>query len=189
MKVILRQDIDTLGDKFEIKNVAAGYARNYLIPRGLAVAADKENLKDLERRLQFEKRREIKLEQQLAKAADKIKNSNIEISARAGVEGKLYGSVSAKEIAAALTERFNYPIDKKRVKLHETLKKVGEYKIPLRLKDGLEVEITVSVVPNELSDKPEEKPEEPVAEAAVEAPAAVEEAAAAEAETSEENAE
>jgi large subunit ribosomal protein L9 len=165
MKVILRQDIDTLGDKNEIKNVAAGYARNFLIPRGMAVAADDANLKDLDRRLLFAKRRESKLEQELAKAADKIRNAKIEISARAGVEGKLYGSVSAKEIAAALTEKFKYEIDKKRIKLQESLRRVGEYNVPLKLKDGLTVDIVVTIVPNELSDKPEEIPQEPEAPA------------------------
>lgn len=171
MKVILRQEIETLGDKDEIKNVATGYARNYLIPRGLALPADEKNMKDLERRRIFAKRREDKLEKSLAESAEKIRGAKIEIEVRAGVEGKLYGSVSAKEIAADLTKKFKMEIDKKRVKLHDPIKRVGEYTVPLKLRENLTVDIIVVVSPNAQSDKPE-----PVKEPEPEAPAAEEKA-------------
>ena len=169
MKVILLQDIDNLGDKDEIKIVANGYARNFLIPRGMAVAADKVALQDLERRRIFADRREKKLEEKLVKAADKIRDSEIEILVKAGPEGKLYGSVGPKEIAAALSEKFEYAILKRRVKLADSIKMVGTYSVPVKLKDDTTVIVKIKVV----SDAP---PEEPVAEepAAAEQPAPLE---------------
>ena len=183
MKVILRQDIDTLGDKNEIKTVAAGYARNFLTPRGLAVLADAQNLKDLERRIEFEGRRQAKIEKALAASADKIRDTRIQIEARAGLEGKLYGSVSSKEIAKALSEKLKAEIDKKRIKITESIRRVGEHTVSLRLKENLSVNIIVVVVPDADSDKPEEKPApeaapETTAEAPVEAAVAATEAAA-----------
>jgi large subunit ribosomal protein L9 len=155
MKVILLQDVDNLGDKNEIKEVANGYARNFLIPRGMVAKADKTALKEMERRRHFDDRREKKLEEQLVKAAGKIRDSKIEIETKAGPEGKLYGSVGRKEIAAALSRKFEYPIIKQRVQLTETIKMIGDYVVPVKLKDDTIVKVTVSVI----SDAPIPEPE------------------------------
>lgn len=178
MKVILLKDVDNLGDKHEIKVVADGYARNFLIPRDLAVRADAPALKDMERRKHFDERREKKLEEKLVKAADKIRDSSIEIITRVGPEGKLYGSVGPREIAAALSEKFEYPIIKRRVKLTEGIKQVGDYVVPVKLKDDTVVNVNVKVIsdapPEEAAVEVADQGTEPVAEKAPEtaAPAA-----------------
>ena len=184
MKVILLQDVDNLGDKDEIKDVAGGYARNYLLPRGFAVIADKTALKDLDRRLHFAERKEKKLEAKMVKAVDRIKGSEIEIVVHAGKEGRLYGSVLPKQIAAALSEKFEWAIDKKRVKLQEPIKQIGDYVVPVQLREDTIADITVHVVSDQV-DEPEEAEEEKAAdtqEAAAEgeqaeAPAAAEDEA------------
>ena len=180
MKVILRQDIDTLGDKNEVKNVAAGYARNYLIPRGVAVEGNAQNLKDLERRLLFEKRREAKLEKELSQQAGKIKGARLELTARSGAEGKLYGSISAKEIAAALTEKFKFEFDKKRVRIADPIRRLGEHAVSVRLAENVTVDIVIVVTPDANSDAPAPKEPEVAEAAAAEEAAAPEEAEAAE---------
>jgi large subunit ribosomal protein L9 len=173
MKVILLQDIDNLGDKHEIKEVANGYARNFLIPRGLAAKADGSAIKDMERRRFYDERREKKLEEKLVKAADKISNSKLEILVKAGPEGRLYGSVGRKEIAAVLSQKFDYPIIKQRVLLTESIKKVGEFPVQVKLKDDTIVTVTVTVA----SDAPPEPVAEEEKAAAPEAqPAAVQDA-------------
>lgn len=177
MKVILLQDVDNLGDKNDIKDVAAGYARNYLMPRGLAMAADKTGLKELERRRMFAARREAKIEKDLVKAADKIRGSSLEMLAHSGPEGKLYGSVSQKQIAAALSEKFKFEIDKKRVRIDEPIRKLGEHRISVQLKEGVIVDVTVNV--KSTDPEPEPEPETEVKAAAEPAPAASEPADAA----------
>ena len=92
MKVILLKEVENVGDKNEIKSVAAGYARNYLFPRGLAAPADEANLKQLENKLKFVRRREAAVEQKLVQMVGKVHGATIEVEAHAGVDGKLYGS-------------------------------------------------------------------------------------------------
>lgn len=179
MKVILLQDVDNLGDKNEIKEVANGYARNFLIPRGLVAKADKTALKEMERRRHFDDRREKKLEEKLVKAAGKIRDSKIEIETKAGPEGKLYGSVGRKEIAAALSRKFEYPIIKQRVQLTEAIKMVGDYVVPVKLKDDTIVKVTVSVVSDAppAEPEPQEADQAPAEEVQAAAPETVEEPA------------
>jgi len=165
MKIILLNEVENLGDKNEVKNVASGYARNYLIPRGLAEIASDSNLRNLENRLKYANRREERLEQKLGQMVDKVNALKIEIKAKSGVDGKLYGSVTGKQIAEALTQKLKVEIDKKRITIETAIKQTGEYKIGVSLGKGKKAVIELNVAPDGV-------PVEPVAEK--EAPAAAE---------------
>ncbi|HPI75346.1 MAG TPA: 50S ribosomal protein L9 [bacterium] len=167
MKVILLKDVDNLGDKNDIKNVAPGYARNFLVPRGLAVQATESEMKQLEHRMKFEQRKQAKLEEKLVKMAGKIESAVVEITAHAGVDGKLYGSVSGKHIAEVLTEKMGIEIDRKRVKMEAPIKQTGEFEVVVTLGSGKKANIKV-IVSAEGGEAEEEKteaaPEQPAAE-------------------------
>ncbi len=176
MKVILLQDVENVGDKNEVKNVSGGYARNYLIPRNLAQPATESNLKQLEHKLKFAKRREEAIEQKLVQMTGKVQGSSVEIKAHAGVDGKLYGSVTNKHIALALTEKLGIEVDKKRVKLEAPIKQTGEFSVVVDMSQGKKAEVTICVVPDEKSleaaAEAEKQEKGKVAAAAPEAPEA-----------------
>lgn len=175
MKIILLEDVDNLGDKFQKKTVAAGYARNFLIPNGLAVAATESELKNLEQKIKFAERREARIEKELAKKMAKVTGSKLEIKEHAGPDGKLYGSVSARQIAAILSEQIGLEVNKKRIGLTSPIKKAGEFPLSFKLGDGKKTEIIVKVIPVGSDGEEIKEKVEPVAEEAVEA-AATEEA-------------
>jgi large subunit ribosomal protein L9 len=163
MKVIMLQDVENVGDKNDVRNVAAGHARNFLIPRGLAVTADESALKQLENKLKFEKRRQESIEQKLVQMADAVEGSSVVIKAHAGEDGKLYGSVTAKQVAEALTERLKIEFDKRRVKLDAPIKQIGEYKVKVTLGPNKRAEIVLNVVSDVVFEKTAET-EKPAAE-------------------------
>jgi len=183
VKIILREYLENLGDKDDVVSVSDGYARNYLIPRGLAVRADSAEMKQLENRRKFAARREKRVEQKLGKMVGDFEGTEIVIEANVSSEGKLYGSVSDLHIAKALSEKFDIAIDKSRVDLEQAIKFVGDYTVTVSLGDGREAEIAVKVIgvggeAEAIGGEPGEEPEE-----------AVEETKAAEAETVAEEAE
>ena len=145
MEVILREDVPHLGSIGDIVKVRPGYARNYLLPRGLATVADKRNLRSLEheRRLVEERRRRA------VSAADGVAKqlaaARIVISARAGEEGKLFGSVTNIDIERALAEQ-GLTVERRRIRLDEPIKTLGDRIVPVSLAAGVQSEITVSVV-------------------------------------------
>lgn len=148
MEVILREDVPHLGTIGEIVKVRPGYARNYLLPRGLAALADKRNLRALEhqRRLAEERRRRAlgtaeALAQQVAAA-------RVVIAARAGDEGKLFGSVTNIDIERALSEN-GLTVDRRRIRLDEPIKTLGEHRVTITLAVGVQAELTVVVAPIE----------------------------------------
>jgi len=153
MEVILREDVPHLGTIGDIVKVRAGYARNYLLPRGLATVADKRNLRALEheRRLVEEKRRRARsaaegLAAQLAAA-------RIVITARAGEEGKLFGSVTNIDIERALAEQ-GLVVERRRIRLDDPIKTLGEHKVPITLTAGVPCELTVIVAAVEAAEEP-----------------------------------
>ncbi|HOO55233.1 MAG TPA: 50S ribosomal protein L9 [bacterium] len=177
MKVILLEDVENLGDKNEVKSVATGYARNFLIPRGLAEMATASAMKQLEERLKYVRRREERIAEKLAGMRDKINGTAVEISAHAGKDGKLYGSITNKQIAAALSEKLGLEIDKRRVYMEAPLKQTGDFSVVVDLSKGNKAEINVRVVSEDAEEEEIEKKDEPVvaeAEAAAE-PESVEE--------------
>ena len=148
MEVILREEIDNLGRRGDVVKVAPGYARNYLLPKRLAVAADESNKKIVEQEKQAYLRRESK---EIGDATDlaKIMGSvEVTIAQKAGENDQLFGSVTAQDITAAL-ERAGYTIDRKKVNLAEPIKALGDYKVTVKLHREVSVELPVHVIKEE----------------------------------------
>ncbi|HHY45897.1 MAG TPA: 50S ribosomal protein L9 [Firmicutes bacterium] len=146
MKVILNQDVKGLGKEGEIVNASEGYARNYLIPRGLAIEASEKNLKILDAK---KKAADDKARRELAQARDageRLSRGVVRIRARAGEGGKLFGSITAKDIADAVASSLRVEIDKKKIELEEPIKVAGRYTVPVRLHPQVTVDLRLEVV-------------------------------------------
>ena len=144
MEVILREDVEKLGARGQMVKVASGYARNFLLPRKLAVAATESNKKIVDQERQAHLRRDAK---EVADATDLGKmmaNLSVTISQKAGENEQLFGSVTTKDIADLL-EKQGYTIDRRKIILAEPIKTLGEFKVPLRLHRDVTAEITVHV--------------------------------------------
>ncbi len=148
MEIILREDIDKLGARGQVVKVAAGYARNYLLPKRLAVPATEANKKIVEQERQAHLRREAKLKSEAEDLSKILDAVTVTIFQKAGENDQLFGSVTAKDIAEAL-EKQNYSIDRRKIHLEEPIKQLGEHKITVRLHKEVPVEITVQVVKEE----------------------------------------
>lgn len=146
MKVILLSDVKNLGKAGEAVEVAEGYARNYLLPRGLAAEASSGKLKDLERKKEAERRRQAKEEQDARDILRRLKENKIVIKARAGDSGRLFGSITAQDVAAAIKAATGEEIDKKKIELSQPIKSVGQYTAIVRPHAGISGEVTVTVV-------------------------------------------
>jgi large subunit ribosomal protein L9 len=144
MKVILMTDVPALGHRGETREVANGYARNFLLPRKLAVPATLANLKNVEH-LKRQRAKEDHRALEAAKAAaGRIETLTLSVTARASEDGRLYGSVSQQDVVEFL-ERHQLPLEKRRVQLEEPIKALGEYKVPVRLHGDVTANLTVSV--------------------------------------------
>lgn len=145
MKVILLQDVEKLGKKFDVKEVADGYARNFLLPKNLVKPATEEALKQLE----AEKEAAAKKAEEELKATEEIverlDNQEIEIIAKIDENGKLYGSLTALKIARVLKDK-GFDVSKNQIKLKEPIKEVGEYDIIVEFPHGLEAKVKIIVV-------------------------------------------
>ena len=144
MKIILKQDIRGKGKKGQMIEAAEGYARNYLIPRGLAVeaTADAVNTMNLQAKARAKADAEAKAE--ALAIAEKLKSCQVKIAAKGGEGGKLFGAITGKEIAAALAEQFSLTIDGKKLVLEQPIKSFGSYEVKAKL--GYEVSGTVYVL-------------------------------------------
>jgi len=145
MEVILREEIEKLGNRGDIVNVADGYARNYLLPKKLAVPATEASKKIIEQERQAYLRREAKLASEAEELARMLAGVTVTIAQKAGEMDQLFGSVTAKDIAEAL-EQQNFQIDRRKILLEEPIKQLGEYKVALRLHRTVTAEIQVNVV-------------------------------------------
>lgn len=148
MEVILRSDIEKLGARGQLVKVASGYARNFLLPKRLAVAATEANRKIVEQERQAHVRKEAKLKGEAEDLAKLVNGVSVTIAQKAGDNDQLFGSVTSKDIASAL-EALNFTIDRRKIQLDEPIKQLGEFKIPVRLYRDVIAEITVSVVRGE----------------------------------------
>jgi len=147
MKIILQKPVDKLGNPGDVTEVADGYARNYLIPRGLAIKAEKGALKHADTLARGHRNRLTKQKGEYEALASKlIAGGPLVISARAGDEGKLFGSVTATDIAAAIEARLETPIDKRGVVLDEPIRSVGTHEVKVKLFHEVEPILTVEVV-------------------------------------------
>lgn len=144
MEVILREDIEKLGNRGEVVKVAAGYARNFLIPKRLAVAATESNKKIVEQERQAHLRKEAKLQGEAADLAKLLNGVSVTIKQKAGENDQLFGSVGTKDVAEALAAK-NFTIDRRKIQLDEPIKQLGEFKIPVRLHREVTAEVTVVV--------------------------------------------
>ena len=145
MEVILREHVDNLGRRGEIVKVAAGYARNFLLPRKLALPATAGNRKHVERERKIMETREAEEKGQAEGIAARLAAVDISISRRTGDTDQLYGSVTSADIADALSAK-GFEIDRRKLNLAEPIKKLGEYEVPLRLHRDVTVPIKVKVV-------------------------------------------
>jgi large subunit ribosomal protein L9 len=148
MEVILREDIDKVGSRGEIVKVAPGYARNFLLPRRLAVPASEANKKIVEQERQAHLRRETKVQADAQDLAKMMAAVEVTISQKAGDNEQLFGSVTAADVAAAL-EKQGFTIDRRKVQLDEPIKTLGDFKVSLRLHREVSVEVPVHVVREE----------------------------------------
>jgi large subunit ribosomal protein L9 len=148
MEIILREDIEKLGTRGQVVKVAAGYARNYLLPKRLAVTATESNKKIVEQERHGHLRREAKLKNEAEDLAKILGGVTVTIAQKAGENDQLFGSVTAKDITEAL-ERQNFSIDRRKIHLVEPIKQLGEHKVTVRLHREVPTEITVNVVKDE----------------------------------------
>ena len=145
-KILLRQDVDDLGARGEIVRVRAGYARNYLLPRKLAVEATTGNVKAIERERSALLKKEATERMTAEGQADQMRSLVLEFKRKAGEQGALYGSVTSMDIAETLKER-GYEIDRHRIHLREPIKRLGEFAVPLRLHREVTIDLQIKVVP------------------------------------------
>ena len=145
-KVLLREDVDDLGARGEIVRVRAGYARNYLLPRNLAVEATTGNVKGIEQERAALLKKEAKERSTAEAQSEKMRSLTLEFKRKAGEQGALYGSVTSMDLAEALKER-GYEIDRHRIHLREPLKRLGEFNVPVRLHREVSIDLQVKVVP------------------------------------------
>lgn len=146
MKVVLSQDVDSLGDRGQILNVAPGFARNYLIPKGLALEATPGNLRTLELRKKVWSAREARETEGARDLASRIAAIRISISKKVGENNTLYGSVTSSEIADLL-EKQGVQVDRRKILLAEPIKAVGDFQVPIRIHRQVTAEVSVQVIP------------------------------------------
>ncbi len=148
MEVILREDIERLGNRGQVVKVADGYARNFLLPKRLAVAATDANRKIVEQERQAHLRREAKQKSEAEDLSKMLTGVTVTIAQKAGENDQLFGSVTSKDVADALAQK-NFTIDRRKVLLEEPIKQLGEYKVPVRLHKDVTAEVTVQVTKEE----------------------------------------
>jgi len=148
MEVILREDVDNLGNRGEIVKVAPGFARNFLLPKRLAVAATEANRKIVEQERQAYLRREAKVKNEAEDLSKLLTGVSVTIAQKAGEQDQLFGSVTAKDVADALAAK-NFTIDRRKIQLDEPIKQLGEFKVPVKLHKDVTAEVTVLVVKEE----------------------------------------
>ncbi len=148
MKVILKTDIKGVGKKDEIINASDGYVRNFLFPKNLAVEANAENMSKLKAKQDANKYRKDVEKEEAEKIAKKINNIALDITVRAGENGKIFGGVSSKEIAENLEKTHNIKVDKKKIDLKETIKSLGTTIVEIKLYEGVIGKLKVNVIGN-----------------------------------------
>ena len=146
MKIILLQDVDGLGKAGDLKEVANGYARNYLLPRQLAAGATPSLIANRKQRIAAEQRKLERQAEQSRTQAERLGNVTLTFKARAGREGRLYGSITSQDIAAALREAEGITIDRRMIDLPNPIRSIGTFTVPIKVAQKLEPKITVNVV-------------------------------------------
>lgn len=146
MKVILLQDVKSVGKKGELVNASEGYAKNFLFPKKLAVEATKSNLNDFELKQKSEEKRKQEELESAQKIAENLKDQVVTIKVKTGGNGKLFGSVTNKEVADAIVEQTKQDIDKKKVSIGDPIKMVGERTATIKLHPKVTAEVIIKIV-------------------------------------------
>ncbi|HAH69493.1 MAG TPA: 50S ribosomal protein L9 [Synergistaceae bacterium] len=145
MKVILKQDVNKIGKKGDLLEVADGYGRNFLIARGLAEEATEGKIRELQQMQMTQKIKDDKKLKIAEESKKKLGGKVVRIKVNTGEGGKLFGSVTNAQIADALTSQYGVPVDKKDLKIEETVKQTGEYRFKVKLYAGVDAEMTLKV--------------------------------------------
>lgn len=145
MKVILLQDVKSLGKKGEIVNVSDGYARNFIFKKNLGVEANGKNMNDLKLQKQNEEKVAQEKLENARELARKLEDGKVELSIKTGEGGRTFGSVSSKEIAMAVKEQMGYELDKKKIQIKESIKTPGMHLVPVKLHQKVTAELKVHV--------------------------------------------
>ncbi len=148
MKIILCEDIDHVGEMGQTVKVSPGYARNFLLPRRLAVASGSATAHQIEHEMRIIRKREEKQRKELAEVAKGLSGIRVEFKAKAGEHGKLFGSVTNLHIAQKL-EEMGHPVSRKKILLPEPIKTLGDHAVTVRLKSGIETQINVVILADE----------------------------------------
>jgi len=146
MQVILIQDVDNLGAANEVVKVKNGYARNFLLPRQLAVEASSSNRKQLEERMKQAKKKEEKMLAEINSVVAKLKEAPLKVGAKTGTSGKIFGSVTPLQISRAIREQKGYEIDRKKIQIIDEVKELGTYKANVDFGNGQSAELEFEVV-------------------------------------------
>ena len=166
MKVILLQDVEGLGKAGELKDVANGYARNFLLPKKMAAGATPQLLANYQQRIAAEQRKIEKQTEQNRQEADRLSQITLTFKARVGGQGRLYGSITSQDIAAGLRESEVIATDRRMIELPDPIRALGTYQVPVKLAQKLAPQITVNVVDESDSGNTEGKIESAEAEGA-----------------------
>ena len=146
MRVILTQDVKKLGSKGDMAEVSDGYARNFLIPRGLAEEANTGNVKELKKIQQAEEKRFQKENERAKKVSEKLGSTPVVVKTKAGDNGKLFGSVTSKDVADAIIKQLNIKVDKRKIDFSEPIKSLGNYTFKVKVHPEVHGEVTVKVI-------------------------------------------
>ncbi len=146
MKVILKENIKGVGKKDEVINASDGYARNFLLPKNLAVEANNDNMAKLKAKQNAAKYQKDQERQEAIKTADKLAKILVKIKVKAGENGKIFGGVSAKEIAQQLETEYKIKVDKKKIDLKETIKTLGTTTVEIKLFEGVIGKVKIDVI-------------------------------------------
>ncbi len=145
MKVILLEDVKSLGKKDEVVNVSDGYAKNFLFTKKLAIEANPKNLNELKLHKANDEKLAKEQYEQAVQLSGELENKTVIVKLKAGKDGKTFGSVSSKEIAAEVMEQFQMEIDKKKIQLSEPIKSIGEYEVAIKLHPKVTAKLQVRV--------------------------------------------
>lgn len=149
MKVILSDDVETLGRKGDVVNVADGYARNFLVPKGKAIFASKGALRQAEQMRRAREELEKKRKDEAAGRVAQLGAQPVYISARAGEEGRLFGSVTKSDVARALKDQLNQDVDRHLIRLDDPIRSIGTHEIEVHLHEEVNAMVTVEVIAHE----------------------------------------
>ena len=147
LKVLLLKDVPKLGKKGEVKDVSDGYARNYLIPKGLAKELKEGDLKSIEVQRERERKRQEKIRRESEEKLERLRRGVLKIPVKSGEKGRLYGSVTSSLIARFISEKLGMEVDKKNISLEKQIKEIGIYDVEIKFPGGVKGKIKIEIIP------------------------------------------